>query len=66
MVTVTMREVSGGGLDSIDELLSRVGVAMDATLPLGSREWLAVEPEVLDERGPNAVTTTTGAPCVFF
>ncbi|XP_048542170.1 protein MONOCULM 1-like [Triticum urartu] len=57
VVTVAEREASGGGIDPIDELPRRVGVAMDhylavfealeATVPPGSRERLAVEQEVL-------------------
>lgn len=66
MVPVTKREVRGGGLDPNDELPRRVGVAMDATMPLGSRDWLVVRQEVLNEQGPDAVTTTIGAPGIFF
>ena len=57
VVTVAEREASGGGIDPIDELPRRVGVAMDhysavfealeATVPPRSRESLAVEQEVL-------------------
>nr|ACN85288.1 Monoculm1 [Oryza coarctata] len=56
VVTIAEREAGGGG-DHIDDLPRRVGVAMDhysavfealeATVPPGSRERLAVEQEVL-------------------
>uniref|UniRef100_A0A0A9HGQ0 Uncharacterized protein n=1 Tax=Arundo donax TaxID=35708 RepID=A0A0A9HGQ0_ARUDO len=57
VVTVAEREITGGGFDRIDDLPRRVAVAMDyysavfealeATVPPGSRERLAVEQEVL-------------------
>jgi hypothetical protein len=57
VVTVAERETIGGGYDRIDDLPQRAAVAMDhysavfealeATVPPGSRERLAVEQEVL-------------------
>ncbi|CAD6336320.1 unnamed protein product [Miscanthus lutarioriparius] len=57
VVTVAERETIGGGFDRIDDLPQRAAVAMDhysavfealeATVPPGSRERLAVEQEVL-------------------
>ncbi|WVZ79426.1 hypothetical protein U9M48_027006 [Paspalum notatum var. saurae] len=57
VVTVAERETLGGGFDRIDDLPQRAAVAMDhysavfealeATVPPGSRERLAVEQEVL-------------------
>ncbi|XP_062227673.1 protein MONOCULM 1-like [Phragmites australis] len=57
VVTIAERETAGGGFDRIDDLPWRVAVAMDyysavfealeATVPPGSRERLAVEQEVL-------------------
>jgi len=57
VVTIAERETVGGGYDRIDDLHQRAAVAMDhysavfealeATVPPGSRERLAVEQEVL-------------------
>ncbi|RLN13614.1 protein MONOCULM 1-like [Panicum miliaceum] len=57
VVTIAERETIGGGYDRIDDLPQRAAVAMDhysavfealeATVPPGSRERLAVEQEVL-------------------
>ena len=57
VVTIAERETVGGGYDRIDDLPQRAAVAMDhysavfealeATVPPGSRERLAVEQEVL-------------------
>ena len=70
VVTVAEREASGGGIDPIDELPRRVGLAMDhysavfealeATVPPGSRERLAVEQEVLGREIEAAVGSTGG------
>uniref|UniRef100_A0ACD6AG98 Uncharacterized protein n=1 Tax=Avena sativa TaxID=4498 RepID=A0ACD6AG98_AVESA len=68
VVTVAEREASVGGIHPIDELPHRVGVAMDhysavfealeATVPPGSRERLAVEQEVLGREIEAAVGST--------
>lgn len=70
VVTIAERETSGGGIDHIDELPRRVGVAMDhysavfealeATVPPGSRERLAVEQEVLGREIEAAVGPSGG------
>jgi hypothetical protein len=70
VVTVSEREASGGGIDPMEELPRRVGVAMDhysavfealeATVPPGSRERLAVEQEVLGREIEAAVGSTGG------
>uniref|UniRef100_I1Q3K8 Uncharacterized protein n=2 Tax=Oryza glaberrima TaxID=4538 RepID=I1Q3K8_ORYGL len=69
VVTIAEREAGGGG-DHIDDLPRRVGVAMDhysavfealeATVPPGSRERLAVEQEVLGREIEAAVGPSGG------
>ncbi|KAG8042987.1 hypothetical protein GUJ93_ZPchr2174g33716 [Zizania palustris] len=71
VVTIAEREAGGGGgADYIDDLPRRVGVAMDhysavfealeATMPPGSRERLAVEQEVLGREIDAAVAPSGG------
>nr|ACN85250.1 Monoculm1 [Oryza officinalis] len=70
VVTIAEREAGGGGGDHIDDLPRRVGVAMDhysavfealeATVPPGSRERLAVEQEVLGREIEAAVGPSGG------
>nr|ACN85302.1 Monoculm1 [Oryza ridleyi] len=70
VVTIAEREAGNGGADHIDDLPRRVGVAMDhysavfealeATVPPGSRERLAVEQEVLGREIEAAVGPSGG------
>ncbi|KAL5200606.1 hypothetical protein ABZP36_021809 [Zizania latifolia] len=70
VVTIAEREAGSGGADHIDDLPRRVAVAMDhysavfealeATVPPGSRERLAVEQEVLSREIEAAVAPSGG------
>ncbi|KAL6602983.1 hypothetical protein ACP70R_043344 [Stipagrostis hirtigluma subsp. patula] len=70
VLTIAEREPTGGGFDRIDELPRRVAVAMDhysavfealeATVPPGSRERLAVEQEVLGREIEAALAPSGG------
>nr|ACN85292.1 Monoculm1 [Oryza coarctata] len=70
VVTIAEREADNGGADHIDDLPRRVGVALDhysavfealeATVPPGSRERLAVEQEVLSREIEAAVGPSGG------
>ncbi|OQU76691.1 hypothetical protein SORBI_3010G189500 [Sorghum bicolor] len=70
VVTVAERETIGGGFDRIDDLPQRAAVAMDhysavfealeATVPPGSRERLAVEQEVLGREIDAALDASGG------